>query len=135
MLEQGRGAVHCNALIMAISDCSAAHGTRRSWLGTGQWAHLIMRFCLTSSNVQHDETMCGLCVVTVVSNWDHTYLLHPCRPAACAPHPRGPRQCITRPCGGPWLSPTPLQCSTVYTMFHGLNVHTGKVGPFWTTAA
>ena len=32
----GGGIVHYNALIMARSDCSAAQGARRSWLGTGQ---------------------------------------------------------------------------------------------------
>ena len=36
----GEAVVHCNALIMARSDCSAAHGARRSWLGS---EHISLR--------------------------------------------------------------------------------------------
>jgi len=113
MMELGRGAVYCscNALIMARSDCRAAHSARRSWLGTEQWAHLIMPFCLASSNVRRDDTTCSLCVHCGVKLKPHIFAA-PCQargarrapvgtPSVYHPTPRGPLTYIPKPVGPP----------------------------------
>ena len=70
--------------------------------GTGQWAHLIMPFCLASSNVRHGETTCVVCMRCHIET---TCICFTRVTRRMRPTPTGNRQCIIWPRRNPWLSP------------------------------
>jgi len=122
MLQLGRGAVHCNcnAVIMARSDCSAAHAKVDWALGSEHVSLCHSPWHPAMCGVMKPHMVCVLCGVKLRSHVFAPPVL------ARGPRLRGPHQCITQPPNpqGPAGPPFPPPC---YSALMATTAWVGKV--------